>query len=346
MTVVASVATLLALAACGSDDHADQPQATPSSHVAVTTTADAVGPPPRISWWSDGKLHFSDGVMRTRMRRIVERGGTTIVGRETERDSHWAVVRELGVAPLPTGPAPGRPVVSANGRYAAWTTSSDTQRYGRWEADTSFTVTAYDVGRGRVTGTTVLESHTSCCDGGGAIAVAGVDNDGSVVIGRYADRAWIWRPGRPPIQLVAPARARYFSGNDQWPGGVSWTTTGDSGGQAVFARVSATGVVTPVGRVPQSQGGLWSPQGTAYAYSPALKEIQARPVVWRNGRRLALRAPRGSWPLAWESDRRMLVVDGDLDRSIRLLRCWVGNGRCEQAGPTLRHAQVPDTTPF
>ena len=76
------------------------------------------------------------------------------------------------------------------------------------------------------------------------IAVAGVDNDGSVVIGRYADRAWIWRPGRPPIQLRAPARPRYFSGNDQWPGGVSWSTTGDGAGPAVFGRVSASG--TPV----------------------------------------------------------------------------------------------------
>jgi hypothetical protein len=129
--------------------------------------------------------------------------------------------------------------------------------------------------------------------------------------------------------------------NDPWPGGVSWTV-GDSGDDpAAYGTVSADGVVTRIGRVPQSQDGLWSPEGRAYDYSPAVKESRLRPVVWRDGRRQRLDAPLGSRPLAWESERRVLLVEGDVDASIRLVRCWVGDGHCEQAGPRLRHAQVP-----
>jgi hypothetical protein len=344
------VALLVTLAGCGSDDPAATESARPSTRPTPTVTStapDRIGFPPRMPWWSAGELHVSDGTIPTQMRRIVSRGGTVIVGRSTQRGSHWMVLGELELVDLVRTRSAGvQPVLSANGRYAAWTTGTVLRRQGRFRADIVFTITAYDVGRSRVTGTTVLESRTSCCDGGGAIAVAGVDNDGSVVIGRYADRAWMWRPGSPPIRLAAPARTRSLSGNDQWQGGVSWTTSGDSGGPAVFARVSAIGVVTPVGRVPQTQGGMWSPHGTSYVYSPALSERQVRPIAWRENRRQVLQAPRGSWPLAWESDRRVLLVDGDLGRSIRLVRCWVGDGRCEQAGPLLRHAQVPDQNRF
>jgi hypothetical protein len=242
-----------------------------------------------------------------------------------------------------------RPVLSANGRYAAWTTSVVTRRENEFDADTEFTVTAYDVGRGAESGSTVLDSHTACCDGDGVVAVAGVDNDGSVVIARYADRAWVWHPGRQPVQVAGDIRPDRLPGNDQWPSGVSWTAGNSSDDPALLGRVSDDGVVTRSGRVPQAQGGLWSPEGTAYAYAPAVKGSSVRPVVWRDGRRRVLDAPRGAWPVGWESERRVLVVaTGDLDaaRRVRLVRCWVVDGRCEQAGPPLRHVRLPDPFAF
>ena len=346
--MVALLAVLLA--ACGPGDTADPTSTPPTTHPTTTpspVSTRAVGPPPRIPWWSAGRLHLSEGVIRTPLNRIVARGGTTIVGRTTETGSRWLILRGDDLAELVSTQEDGvRPVLSANGRFAAWTTSVVTHRYSEFEAETEFTVSAYHVGRGAVTGTTVIDSRTECCDGGGAIDIAGVDNDGSVIITRYADRAWVWRPGREPIEVTDQIRPDRLPGDDQWPGGMSWTTTGDSIGPAVFARVSATGVVTPLGRVPQTQGGLWSPDGRSFAYPPYDDVRQTRPVVWRDGHRQVLLAPRGSWPLAWESDRRVLLVDGDLDVSIQLVRCWVGDGRCEQAGPPLRYAQVPDPFVF
>jgi hypothetical protein len=340
---------LLWAAGCSTDKTDRDTRATVPSPSTTASASDTrqVGLPPNVAWWSRGRLHVGEGVIRTTMRQIVTRGGTTIVGWATQHGSHWMILRELRLAELLSTRSLGvRPVLSANGLFAAWTTSVDTHRYDELDADTAFTVTAYDVGRGALTGSTVIESRTSCCDGGGVIGVAGVDNDGSVVIGRYADRAWIWRPGDQPVQLTGRFRASGLSGNDQWPGGVSWTTGSSSGGPAAFARISGDGEVTRVGRVPQAQGGLWSPHGTSYAYSPVLKTV-TRPVVWRDGQRQVLRAPRGSWPVAWESDHRILLVDGDLDDpSPRLLRCRTNDGTCEQAGPLLHHAHLADPFVF
>jgi hypothetical protein len=106
------------------------------------------------------------------------------------------------------------------------------------------TVTAYDVGRARVTGTTEIDSHTYCCDEGGVVEVAGVDSDGSVILARSSDRAWIWRPGTRPVRLTGALRSRGIAGNDPWPGGVSWTNGDSSDDPAAFGRVSRSGVVT------------------------------------------------------------------------------------------------------
>jgi hypothetical protein len=276
------------------------------------------------------------------MRQVVFRGGTTIVGRATRYGSRWLILRGDHLVDLYSTRSLGsHPVLSADGRYAAWATYVDERRYSDFEAETTFTVTAYDVDRGAVVGTTAMRSHTYCCDGGGRIDVAGVDNDGAVVLMRSSDRAWVWRPGGAPVPLSGAVRASRLAMNDPWPGGVSWTIGNSSDDPAAYGRVSTDGAVTRLGRVPQSQDGLWSPQAGAYVYSPAVKERQLRPVVWRDGRRQRLDAPKGAWPLAWESERRVLLVDGDEDASIRLVRCWVSDGRCEQAGPRLRHAQVP-----
>jgi hypothetical protein len=349
--VVVGSAVLWATA-CGhsdSDRSAVLPPASSATTTAPTETAPRVGFPPRLTWWSHGRLHVEEGVIRTPMRQVVARGGTTIVGRSTDHGSHWMIPRELRLTDLFSTRTPGaRPVLSANGLHAAWVTSVSAHRYDDLHADTAFTVTAYDVGRGHMTGATVLESRTECCDAGGVIAVAGVDNDGTVILARNADQAWAWRPGRDPVELTGAVRPEGLPGTDQWPGGVSWAVGSSSAGPAAFGRISASGAVTPVGRVPVSQEGLWSRDGTSYAYSPFRKRAQPRPVVWHDGQRQVLRAPRGSSPVAWESPGRVLVVgasDPDTD-PIRLWRCRVSDGRCEQAGRPLRHAILPATFAF
>jgi hypothetical protein len=343
LRVLSAIVVAAVLGGCGSDDRTDSSAPQPTNTPPVTTTTDPTGAPPQVPWWSQGVLHVSEGTIPTRMRQVVARGGTTVIGRATSHGSTWRILRGDGLTDLyATRSLGSRPVLSANGRYAAWVTSVDTRRINDFEADTTFAVTAYDVGRGRVTGTTQLDSHTYCCDGGGVIDVVGVDAGGSVVLARYSDAAWIWRPGFDPVRLSGDVRTGAVAGNDAWPGGVSWTVGDASDDPAAFGRVGPDGVVTRVGRVPQSQDGLWSPDGSSYVYAPAVKERRVRPVVWSGGHRQALHAPRGAAPVAWESRGRVVLVVGNLDHSIRLVRCWAGDGRCEQAGPPLRHAEVPE----
>jgi len=338
---VTVVGVLVLVSGCGSGDRSDSPAPLPA-RTSVATTSDTIGPPPEIAWWSRGVLHVDEGTIPTRMAQVVWRGGTTIIGRATSHGSTWRIVRGDGLTDLYSTRSPGsHPALSANGRYAAWATSVDTRRLSDLEADTRYTVTAYDVGRGRVIDTTRLDSRTYCCDGGGVIEVVGVDADGSVVLARYSDRAWIWRPGSSPVQLTGGVRTRAVVGNDPWPGGVSWTVGSGSGDPAAFGRPSPNGVVTRMGRVPQSQDGIWSPDGASYAYPPAVKERRARPVLWSGGRRRTLQAPPGAWPVAWESNGRVILAARNHDASIRVVRCWVSDGRCEQAGPRLRHARLP-----
>jgi hypothetical protein len=346
MTVVASVATLLALAGCGSHDLADPPPATSSPHVAATTTADAAGPPSQIPWWSRGELHVSEGSIPTQMRQIVARGGTTIIGSATRHGSTWRILRDDSLVGLFASRSPGaHPVLSPDGRSAAWATSVRTHRYNLYEADTRFTVTAYDVGRARVTGTTEIDSRTYCCDEGGVVEVAGVDSDGSVILARSSDRAWIWRPGTRPVRLTGALRSRGIAGNDPWPGGVSWTIGDSSEDPAAFGRVSRSGVVTRAGRVPQSQDGLWSSDGASYAYVPFTKFGHRRPVVWSDGTRVQLRLRHAAEVVGWESSQELiLLTDGrprrPALRPVVLARCDTRTGFCEPAGPPIRDAHL------
>ena len=159
---MASVATLLALAGCGSDDHADQPQATPASR-----RRDHDG--------RCGRPAAQDLVVVGREAPLLGRGdenagcagswsvaGPPSSAARPSTGSHWVVVRgDSELAPL----AHGTGAQSPGGLGERAVRRLDDLRPTRsataaCEADTSFTVTAYDVGRGRVTGTTVLESHT------------------------------------------------------------------------------------------------------------------------------------------------------------------------------------------
>jgi hypothetical protein len=325
------------------------PSPTTSSASAPTR---AVGPPTTLAWWSAGYLHVDGGLFPTTMRRIVARGGTTIVGRETPVRSTWMVVRGGKLVELLSTRGPGvQPVLSPNGRHAAWVTSVDTHRYTRYEADTDFTVTAYDVRSGTVTGATVIESRTSCCDGGGVVSVAGIDNDGTVVIIRYdrPGRVIAWRPGRGPVDVRGIRDATTLTFGDQWPGGVSFQVAGvdDSSGPAVFARVRPGGGLSRRGRVPQAQGGLWSPDGTSYAVQPFTKFAEYPPEVWLHGRRMRLHVHDFIGIVGWEDRRSVIVLSKTSGprvarRSSTLMRCDARSGRCEQAGPVLHGAILPD----
>ncbi len=343
--------TTLWATACGGGGDAGSGAATrlptPSPRSTSGSSSAEVGLPSTLPWWSAGRLHVGDVTIATAMRRIITRGGTTLVGRETTHGSTWLILRGDRLVPLvTTHPSATQPVLSADGLHAAWTTSRVIRRINRFDADQAFTVTAYDVSRGAVVGSTVIRSGTACCAGDGAIDVAGVDNDGTVVIEKYADRGWTWRPGGRPVELDASV-ARGLGFADQWPHGVSWTTGGSSDDPAAYAWASPDGTLRRIGRVPQSQGGLWSPDGTAYAYQPFSKFALYPPVVWSRHHRVRLHVRHAVGVLAWEGSHSVILLaastgSGAARRSATLVRCDATSGACEQAGPALQHAVLPD----
>jgi hypothetical protein len=341
--------TTLWATACGGGGGAPSVQVTrlPAPSPRSTAPAAAIGRPTTLPWWSAGRLHVGSVTIRTTMRSIVTRGGTTLVGRQTQHGSTWLVLRGRRLLPLVSTHLPGlRPTLSADGQQAAWTTSRAIGHADPYNADRAFTVTAYDVRRHHVTGTTVIRSGTICCDGDGEIDVAGVDNDGTVVIERYTDRGWTWRPGGWPVQLAATVAHRLDS-TDQWPLGVSWTTGVSSLDPVAFGLVSTAGASTPIGRAPQSHAGLWSPDGTSFAYQPFSKLVGYPPVVWTQRGRVRLRVHHAVGVLGWESPHAVILLatstgDGLARRTATLVRCDARSGSCEQAGPVLHHVVLPD----
>jgi hypothetical protein len=275
------------------------------------------------------------------MRRIASRGGTTIVGRTTQHGSAWLILRGDQLVPLVSIDEPGvEPVLSANGRHAAWTTSRTLRRVDRYTTESVVTVHAYDVTRGRRVGTTSLESRVTCCDQGGVISVLAIDDDGTVLLTRSYRHAWAWRPGRAPVDVLGPVNRAAAPPDDQWPGGVTWLTTDDAAGPAAFGRVGHSGVVRRAGGLTQGILGLWSPDGTSYAFRPLVgRSHRFPPVVWTSGRRVRMQVPPRSGLVGWESARSVIVRTGH--RPTVLFRCDARSGACEQAGSPLRHAVLP-----
>jgi len=195
----------------------------------------------------------------------------------------------------------------------------------------------------------VITSRTKCCDASGVVSIAGIDNDGNVVLFRYAvpGRVIAWRPGRDAVDVRGIRNASTLDLADQWPSGVSFQTVGDSSGPAVFGRLASGGAMTRVGRVPQAQGGLWSPDGTSYAYQPFSNFSKHTPEVWSHGTRVKLQVHGFIGIVGWETRRSVIVLSkasgpGLARRTATLLRCDATSGRCEQAGPALHDAILPD----
>jgi hypothetical protein len=303
-----------------------------------------------LPWWSAGYLHVGGALIPTTMRRIVTRGGTTLVGRMTVHGSAWRIVRGGHLRPLfATRSAYVRPLVSANGRNVAWVRSQTLRRIDRYRSVALFTITAYDVWSGQRVASTQLRSRTQCCDQGGVLGVLAVANDGAVLVHRNDDLSWVWRPGQALIRLQASAQARLRSvvGGGQWPGGVTWLVTDDGAGPAAYGRVDPSGALVRLGRVPQAFDGLWSQDGTSYVFQPFSKGSDYPPVVWTRAGRVRLQVRHLARIIGWESARSVIVSVAPRGhhppaRVAILVRCDAHTGACEQAGAALHGATLPD----
>jgi len=345
------VALAVVLSGCGSDDRSE-PSLAPLHGTATPPAQELVGRPLAIPWWSDGVLHVDGRTLHTDRPRIVAAGGTTLVGRVSEAHSHWSLVTGTRLRPvlrsvLDSDSSYVVPAISANGRHVAWVESRSLRRIDRYRTRAAFTVTAYDVTRHRRVGSSSLVATVECCDAGGTINIIGVDRTGSVVLNQLGGPSWVWRAGHAAVRVKLP-RDKPLEGSDQWPGGITFATSEDGTDPGVFATVDRGGVVHPVGRVPQTAGGVWSPTGKAYAYLPDAKYGDRRARVWTPDGSRRLDAPRGAPVLLWESaDDVLLVASGSpVQGRFRLARCDATTGSCEPAGRPLHHVNVSETQLF
>ncbi|MDX6356963.1 MAG: hypothetical protein QOH37_17 [Nocardioidaceae bacterium] len=263
----------------------------------------------------------------------------------TGHGSTWRIVRGGRLVPLFATRSPYvLPVLSANGRHVAWAVSQTLHRDSRFVTEQAYTLVAYDVAAGQVIASTGLTTTVTCCDAGGAIRVLGVDADGTVVALRTDDKIWRWHPGSAVV-LLTGIRAGGADGVDQWPGGVSWRPVRGEG--AFYGRVGAAGEVVRAGRVPESEGGRWSPDGTSYVYQPFSKGTDHAPVVWTRDGRVRLHVRHLARIIGWEPRRSVIVSVARREHQPRarvavLLRCHARTGACERAGVPLHGATLPE----
>ncbi|HEY2877145.1 hypothetical protein [Nocardioides sp.] len=337
----AVLAAVVVLAGCGSHEHAN-PSSAPVQTAHPATSGHVVGDPPRIPWWSRGLLHVDGRTIRTPLSRVVAAGPTTLVGDDSDHGSTWSrVVGRRLVLLFATTSQAVVPSVSADGDHVAWVSSHELERYDENTTRTAFTVVEYDVRRAHRIGSTTMTTRVTCCDADGVVRAIGVDTDGAVVLDVVGGSSWLWRPGRPPVHVPLP-HDQWLDGSDQWPHGIMFTLRSDGAGPAAFARVDWRGHLRRVGRVPVASLGIWSPDGTTYAYLPKAPGARAR--VWTASGARPLAAPRNAQVLAWESPTSVLLFSGDLDIApVQVVRCDTSTGTCERAGVPLRHAHLPES---
>lgn len=314
----------------------------PSKHHPRSSTQLGHGAASSLPWWSDGELHVGTRTISTTHREVRYAGGTTVVGDEHRRGNTWHSAwwwvngRKL-VPLLDSARGVVEPVISADGSWIAWSEPL---------GPTLRRLVLWSVPAERVVGTLRVPVHVTCCDQSGELFVAGIDRGSRVVYSRLGGALELWKPGRRPIKVrgVDPA----FIGPQQWPRGVQWQVRGQAFGDldVAFATVDSAGHVHRAGTVPADQRGLWSPDGSMWAY-PGLADgsapaktppdrIWVTDVETHQRRELRLRDVADYRLVAWDSPSSVILAATEQpspsDGRLRLVRCDAGTGRCEGAG--------------
>ena len=321
-TAVAGVVTALLLAACtGHADPGATPDASPRGATSPTPSATptpqaladlAEGPATTVPFWDDGVLHVGERTVDLPEMQLAWSGGTTLVGLAQARGSVWSLVDGDGTVPVAESDGLLEPVLSADGSKVAWSSHLDenTRELGVW-----------DVATRTLIATRTLDVQVVCCDGGGDIYVLGVMDDGRVFF-HDTRSTYAWRPGAAPVKVMGLGGLPY---SPAWPGGgVMYQGRGATIFETpgVFGSVDERGRFHRVGRTATDQLGMWSPDGTAYAYlgddlgvsNPKGEEVLGVWVEWPTGRtepvRMGLPTDRRWEVVAWEDADHVVLTTG------------------------------------
>ncbi len=281
--VLAVVVGVLALPQPGA--HPTPAPADPSPTHETTGGADATpraledlptGPVAQVPWLAGGVLHVGSTSIDTDAGAVWFAGGTTVVRSGTaEAGTRLYVVEGDSLRQVAHGRGLLQPVLSPDGSLLVF-------RSQRFEQVRQ--LTAYDVSRGRVVDQIYVPVDVQCCDQGGGAAAARRRPAGPGALPRVRAAP---QAVDPPWRHVA---VRGVPGGPvaghSWPQGLMYPTSGTSlfADPGVYGTVDEAGRFHRTGTTPTAQLGLWSPDGTEYAYladaSDDADTKQGRDRVW------------------------------------------------------------------
>ena len=298
------------------------------------------GPATTLPWWQGGKLHVGEATIKTRLKRMASRAGTTVVGRG--RGSHgstseWYLVRRDRLKRLPMTNRSDRPLVSANGRWIAWL-DERAKPVSEFKDDVRYRVVAYDAEQREVVDIFHDRRLVLWEDGINGIWLRSLDNRGRTVFTLGREGEHLWKPGRKPRKLTGDLHGTQDM--DGWPRGLTQYRLRD--GVGFYGTVDGHGVVTDQGQIRMPSVGFWSETGDGYLYT----DYDAEPLTFwvdriDEGLSVQLGVPaEGSdevQVVGWESATDVILWRYERwhDPVSILVRCDAITGDCErvEGGP-------------
>ena len=295
-----------------------------------------MGAPTTLPWWQGGQLHLGETVIATGRSDIVSRNGTTVVaadeGRRTEGRGTWFLVDGGRLERLPMQTSARQPLVSADGRWLAWTEvrARRTEAYRRVER---YRVVLYDVERQVIANSFRDRRSVAWEDGINGIRLRTLSNRGRLVLDQGSAGVKVLSTGGRPVRFGGP-RGSDSVGLDGWPGGTTlWRSQSET---SVYGTVARNGSFKQVGRFTVDWTGLWSTEGSAYAYTDYASDQNAYWVRPLDRASVRLGTPsdvREFRIVGWESADAVILWSFDdysATPSSRLVRCSTATGACER----------------
>lgn len=341
--LVAVVATAAAAVVIAGSTYAvsRHPDAAPNPAAPPTTSLTA--DPTEVPWLADGVLHLGRTEIRTELRRVLFRGGSTLVGGETGGRPVWDVVLGERLTRLPTGTLARDPVLSADGSRAMWITVVD---------DTTRRVTLWDLAANSEVGEVTVPVRVECCDQSGELDPVGIDLSGR---GYWTTRrtTTVWTPGDDQRPVDVDETLTSY-GPDPWPGGamIEGTAPGPLAiGPGRYGTVDADGHFRPQGEVAVGVDGLWSDDGEQYAFVGTADGVGGfQPEKFSTGSVSLWMQTRDAEPVeadlvaprvvAWEPGGTLIVAAENDDLGTSLWRCDA-EAQCAEIEPLPAAATLP-----
>ena len=296
-----------------------------------------LGPATTLAWWQAGTLHAGGTTIRTQLRELAARAGTTVIGSGWSypgRRSTADLVRGTSLRRLPIAGHIRGPEISADGHWIAWLDERETRLSAHLE-QVRYRVVLYDASTGKVARDFRETRRLDVEDEEHGLSLISVANTGQVVFFRGYDHPWVLTPARGPVRIKG--KLPQLRAWDGWPLGITAFRSRGGADRGIFGTVSPRGRFHPVGTT-STGSGAWSSSGDAFAFD--LDGI-FKNTYWVDhpaaGTTVQLGLPSDRDQLSvvgWDGPGSVLLWDADSETT-QFLRCDAATGACQRvdAGP-------------